>query len=523
MSLEEGIHQKGRQRDSVIHSAAAMSAGTLGSRILGYLRDMAIYAFFPHLARDAFLVAFQLPNLFRRLLGEGSLAASFIPVYVEKDEVEAQKLANALLSFLWVAASCMCALGIVFMDELLPLVVSGEGYAQVAGKTELTVSLARIMFSYLFLVTTYAYYMSILNALGEFFIPALAPSVFNGVLIVTSIWAGLSSAPSYLAWGVLVGGVLQVGLVFWSLSRKSKLPKLTFKWRVPGFFLVLRNMVPGMMGMGISQLMTLANLYFASRLVEGTHSYLYLGHRILEFPQSLISISLGAALLPILSRLWKKGKPQEMLATVDHHIRLLLFLAVPSAVGMYLLAGPIIEVLFLRGEFSPSDGKTTALVVQLMSFLLVAGSLNKVMVPTLYAIKNTWYPALVAAFCLLLHLGLAHMWTLEYGIKGLVGSMVVSGFCHMVGIFVGVQLFVGPLRWRKALWSQWKTGIAAGVMGIAVFWIYGIFMKISISAYLGLPFSVAAGVAVYFVIAHLLRSQECEEVLSLFYSRWGRR
>lgn len=505
------------KKGSVIRSAAAMSMGTLGSRILGYLRDMALYAFFPHLTRDAFIVAFQLPNLLRRILGEGSLAVSFIPVYVEKNEEDAHRLASALMSFLWVIASLICVAGIVFMDQWLPLAVSGEGFAKMAGKTDLTVSLARVMFAYLFLVTTYAYYMAILNALGEFFLPALAPALFNLVLIGASLWGGLVKDPMYLAWGVIVGGSVQVGLVFWSLARKSRLPGFTLKWRVPGFFLVLRNVVPGVIGMGISQLMALANIYFASRLAEGTHSYLYLGHRILEFPQSLISVSLGAALLPTLSRLWGSGKHQEMLDTVSDHIGFLLFLAIPSAVGLYTLSEPIVAFLFLRGEFSPSDVVKTSLVLQILSLLLLAGSLNKVMVPALYAIKNTWYPSLVSSLCLLLHIGIAHLWTVEYGIQGLVGSMMISGFCNMAGILIGIRLFIGPLQLGKTLWGQWKTGVSAGCMGLVI-WV-GTFVKTPFGRHMELLILIGIGMGVYFSMASLLKSEDCDRVRGFLHHR----
>ncbi len=509
-------------KSSVLSSAGAMSMGTMGSRILGYLRDVLLYAFFPHLARDAFIVAFQLPNLFRRVLGEGSLAVSFIPVYVEKNEEEAQKLANALMSFLWVIASLVCTLGIVFMDQLLPLAVSGEGYARVAGKVDLTVSLAQIMFAYLFFVTTYAYYMAILNALGEFFIPALAPAAFNITLIAATLWAGLAQSPKVLAWGVVVGGFFQVSLVFWSLYKKSKLPRWTLRWRTPGFVLVLQNMAPGIIGVGVSQLMTLANLYFASQLGQGTHSYLYLGQRILELPHSLISISLGSALLPTLAKLWREKNSTKVLDTVSYHLQFLLFLVIPSAVGMYILALPMIEVLFLRGEFGVSDVLVTASVIQVLSFLLVASSLNKVMVSALYAIKNTWYPAVVSLFCLILHMVLAHFWTPQFGIQGLVASMTFSGFCNVAGVFLGLWYFVGPLSWGSILRNQWKTFVSAGCMGLSLVWVQDIFSFLSPSSpvlgsvELSLPLLVLVGGGVYFLTAHVLKSRECAEITVFF-------
>ena len=419
--------QTGRGAPSVISSAAAMSMGTLASRVLGYVRDLVLYGLFPHTIRDAFIVAMQLPNIFRRILGEGALSFSFIPVYVEASEADAQKLASALMSFLWVLASFICIVGIFFMDQLLPLAVGGGGYEKIAGKIELTVLFARIMFFYLFLVTNICLLYGDSQRSWGVLYPRLSSSLFNGAFIAMALWAGLSQRPVYLAWGVIVGGLLQVALVFWALGRRSRRPQWTWHWRVPGFFLVLRKMVPSVMGMGVLQLMSLVNIYFASHLDEGSHSYLYLGQRILELPQSLISISLSTALLPTLSRLWSAGRPKEMLATMDRHLRLLLFLAVPCAVLMYLFAEPIVVMLFLRGEFSPSDAEITSDLIKIFSLLLLVGSLNRVMVPALYAVKNTWYPALISSLCLLFHVVLAYF-LINYGIEGLVLAMVISGF-----------------------------------------------------------------------------------------------
>ena len=455
------------------------------------------------------------------------MSFSFIPVYVSMDEEDAKSLANALMSLLWVVSSLICVFSIVFMDQLLPVLVGGGGYEKIVGKVELTVLLARIMFIYLFLVTTYAYYMSILNVLGEFFIPALAPAFFNGALILASLWAGFSQSPLYLAWGVCLAEFCKWARLLGS-GEEVKAAKVDVEVEgAGGLFLVLRKMVPSLMGIGVLQLMTLVNIYFASYLTQGSHSFLYLGQRILELPQSLISVSLSAALLPTLSRLGGAGKTEGMLSLLGHHVKLLLFLTLPCAVFMYILSEPIVVTLFLRGEFSVEDAKLTASVISIFSLLLLIGGMNRVMVTVLYSVKNTWYPALVSFVCLLFHIGMAQLLIEDYGVKGLVGSMVISGFCNVSAIFIGIRLFVGDFPLGGILFSQWKTGVAALGMGGVVFLLYDVYTRFFGSFYetlfdWGLFLALFLGVGVYFCMAYLLKSELCEEVKALFWDRFKR-
>lgn len=510
-----------------------MSLGTILSRVLGMARDMVLAAFFPRLVTDAFVVAFRLPNMFRRLLGEGSLAVSFIPVYIERMQEEGEatlkpgegaSLANALFTLLVVAVSLLSVLGTIYMEPILNLLVSGKGFQQVPGKIEVTVVLGRIMFSYLFLVMTYAFFMAIANAHKKFLIPALAPAVFNFVVILSAFLpSGEQTLPGkYLAWGVLVGGVVQVLLVGGQLVRMHLLPRLTLRCRVKGVATVLTNMIPGLLGMGVLQLMTLVNVQFASRLEQGTHSYIYWADRILELPQSLIAISLGAALLPQLSRLWVQGQAEKMRETAQHHLKLLLFLATPSAVGMYVLSLPIIEVLFMRGQFQMKDAQQTALVVEIYSFLLVASSLNKVAVPSFYAIKNTWLPALVSVISLTVHIILANAWVDLYGLKGLVGSTAVSGFLNVTLTLIFYRWLIGPLGivgLLKAMLSYLPGLIALGLSAHYIYWgslnLINSFLPLTFSRVISLGLSICSAGLLYFLIARVLRVEEGMQVLGL--------
>ena len=507
-----------------------MSLATLISRILGYVRDALLTAMLNPTAKDAFLVAFRLPNMFRRLLGEGSLSVSFIPVFVDhlsrpEDQVKAKNLSASIFTLLMIVSSILSVLGILFMEQLLGEVLSGKGYQQIPGKMDMTVLLARIMFFYLFLITSYAYLMAILNALKSFFIPALAPALFNFVFILALLtpaeWS--DGLEQNVAWGVLIGGAVQVLVVSYALVKKGFFPGISFVFNSPSVKKVLFNMIPGMLGLGILQLMSLFNIYFASRLHEGSHTYIYLADRILELPQSLIAVSLGVALLPTLSEKWAQGKRLEMIEMGQSHLKLLLFLSLPSAVGMFVLAKPIVEVLFMRGEFSEVDVQQTLLVVQLYSFLLIASSVVKVIAPSFYAIKNTWVPALISALCLLLHVVVANQWTYYFGLQGLVGSTVLSGFVNAFLLYVFYQKFIGKLSLIQLIKDLWPLVISISFMAFTITKSYllisnGLHALISPSWARGLALgaSMALGGTVYFYVCSLMRVKESQAIISLF-------
>lgn len=508
--------EKNNKNQGVVRSAAAMSAGTLMSRILGLVRDMVLAAGFSTSFKDAFVVAFRLPNLFRRLFGEGSLNVSFIPVYVEKKSLSPgseTELSSAVFSLLILITSSLSLLGVLFMPEIMAKVLAGEGFQSIPGKMHMTIVLGRIMFSYLFLVTTYAFFMAISNAHKKFLIPALAPALFNLVFIVFALlpneWGKVEGEVA--AWGVLVGGVFQVILVGLQLLKMGKLPYFTLKFKTPGVSTVLKNMLPGLLGLGVLQIMSVVNIYFASRLGEGSHSYIYFADRILELPQSLIAISLGAALLPTLSEYWSSGENKKMRDFGQYSLRLLLFLALPSAVGMFILAEPIVNLLYGRGEFSPVDVQVTANIVRLYSFLLVASSFVKVLIPSFYAIKNTITPAVASVICLVLHLIMAHFFTNIWGLNGLVLATVLSGFTNMFLLLFFYFKYIGAFVFKPMFSSVFKMLVP--LFGLALISHFGHILLVSlidpgfIYKLMLLPLIAIAGL-VYFILAHFFKVPE---------------
>lgn len=426
-----------------------MAFGTMTSRVLGLVRDMAFAAMFSRTVTDAWGVAFRLPNMFRRLLGEGSLSVSFIPVFVEARVADAQgrrahNLVNSFYTLLLLLLGVLTALGILFAEPIVKLLVEGH-FSDVPGKFELTVRMAQIMFCFIFLMSTYAFFMGILNALGQFALPAMAPTLFNIAMIIANFipkeWQAVEG--DALAWGVVIGGVLQTCVLIPALIKTGYFPRISGLWKNPDVAKVWKNMLPGMLGMGLLQITTIINTNFASSLGEGSNTYIYLADRLLELPLSLVSVSLGTALLPSLARMWSEKKPQQMIDTTNYYLRLNLFVAVPAAIGLYMLAAPIVTLLFGRGQFVSEDIALTAMVVQVYSLTLIASSSVRVLVPSFYAIKNTWFPAVVSGICLVFHILMAPHFMEWRGLQGLVFSTFLSAALNFVFLKIGFHYLIG--------------------------------------------------------------------------------
>lgn len=457
-------------RKKVLKSAFLMASGTLTSRILGLFRDIALGALFDRAVTDAWTAAFRVPNLFRRLFGEGSLAVSFIPVFVQTQSEDpsghrARNLANAFYSLLLVLLGVLTLLGIVFIEPLFQLLLSSQ-YSVDTAKWELTLRMGRIMFGFVFFVCTYAFYMGILNALGSFGLPALAPALLNISMLVFTFLppAWFPVHGDGLAWGVLFGGLLQAALLAVALKQRNYLPRWQTAMWTPEVKQVVRGMLPGLIGMGLLQFSTLVNLYFASALPQGSISWVYWADRLLELPLSLISVSIGAALLPTLSDFASRGLKEQFQKTAEESFLMNLFLAWPAALGLFVLAEPIIEVLFLRGKFTAQDVQMTAMILRVYAVSLLLVSCSRVLMPLYYSMKNTKVPMVLAMVSLVLHIVLAPALMQRWGLQGLVMSGVVSALLNTVLLMGLLQRFSPGLRFRNLLVPALKFVLAGAGM-----------------------------------------------------------
>ncbi len=463
-------HEKNRA-GGVGGSALLLAIGTLLSRILGLIRDALTARYFPVEVRDAFLVAFRLPNIFRRVLGEGALSVGLLPqlvaVRAEKGDEAERDLAGAVGGVIFVLMSTLCLLGLLFMEEIVGVLVGGETYLSVPGKIQRTVALSRIMFGFLILMSAFAFFMTVLQSRKKFLLTALAPCLFNLTMIATALVSkSTMTADRALAWAVLLGGLLQFALLLPEIWRLKLWPHFNMNWSDVHVRKVLVGILPGMFGLGIVQIITLVNLRFAASLPQGTHSYFYFADRLLEFPLSLVVVSIGSALLPTLSHLWEHGKKDEMSSTLNHYFCLILFVALPAATGLFVLSEPIAEVLFVGKEFRVSEANIVADLIQIAAPGLVLLAGVRLLSQGFYAMKNTWYPGVAALVSLIGHVVLAWTLTRKFQISGLAWATTLSSGLHFFMLAAAYNRWVGSLNWRHILRSIVVFAGGCALMGL---------------------------------------------------------
>jgi putative peptidoglycan lipid II flippase len=430
-----------------------MAFGTMTSRILGQVRESLLAYYFDKRITDAWNAAFRLPNMFRRLLGEGSLSVSFIPVFVEAQQdsqKRAQNLVNSVYSFLLLVLGTLTTLGILYPQPLLNLVLD-QAYILDHEKYLLTLRMTKIMFGFIFFISSYAFSMGILNALGQFALPAIAPTFLNICMIISTL------LPDSYFWvhgdqlsiGVLIGGAVQLLILIPALVKSGYFPKISFDYRNPDFLRVMRNMGPGLLGMGLVQFTTIINLRFSSSLPEGTISYINYVDRLVELPLSLISVSLGTALLPALSGFLARNEKQKFSFIARHYLELNLMMTMAAAAGLYVLAQPIVQLLFGRGRFGPENVLATSEILKTYCWIMIFSSGVRVLTPAYYAVKNTWFPALVACICLIVHLIVAPLLMAQFQVHGLMISTIISATLNLSLLLIFFKKLVGDFEYLK--------------------------------------------------------------------------
>lgn len=429
-----------------------MALGTMTSRVLGQLRESLLAAYFDKRITDAWGAAFRLPNMFRRLLGEGSLSVSFIPVFVEArqdSQLRAQNLVNTVYTFLLLLLGCLTTFGVLYPDPLLNLVLDAS-YIADTEKYLLTLRLTKLMFGFIFFISSFAFTMGILNALGQFALPAVAPTIWNICMIISTVlpneWFAVTG--DQLAWGVLLGGALQAAILVPSLIQAGYLPKFSFDYKNKDFQKVVRNMGPGLVGMGLLQFTTVVNLRFSSSLIEGTISYINYVDRLIELPLSIISVSLGTALLPMLSGLLAKNEKQKLSETAQYYLELNLLVTMAAAAGLYSLAEPIVQLLFGRGRFTANDVYLTAEILKTYCWIMIFSSGVRVLTPAYYAVKNTWFPAVVATVCLATHMMVAPYLMQFLQVRGLLISTTLSAAINLFLLLLFFPKFIHAFAYK---------------------------------------------------------------------------
>jgi putative peptidoglycan lipid II flippase len=384
---------------------------TMASRVLGFARDMLIAAFLgAGPVADAFFVANRLPNLFRRLFGEGAFSAAFVPAFSGLLAAEGKAAAQG---FAEQAAAVLVfwLLGLTVLAEIfMPTVVAGlaPGFRAEPEKFALAVQLCRITFPYMPLICLAALLSGVLNGLDRFAAAAAAPVVYNIVSIgfLLGLMHVLPTAGHALAIGVSASGVVQLALLGWAVRRCGMRLRLPRPRLTPAMRLLLRRMGPGLIGAGVTQLNLAVDVVIASLLPAGTVSVLYYADRVNQLPLGTIGVAIGTALLPTLSRQALAGQAGAALATLNRALEYALLLTVPAALALLVIGGPVIEVLFHRGAFDAGQVALTGQALGAYAVGLPAFVLVKVLVPGFFARGDTAMPVKIGMAIVALNLAL---------------------------------------------------------------------------------------------------------------------
>ena len=493
---------------------------TMLSRILGLVRDIVFARFFgAGLIMDAFLVANRIPNMLRRFFAEGAFSAGFIPVlarYREKESHEGVRDFVASMAGTFAIVLFIVTVIGVIAAPLLVLIVA-PGFVGEGGDFDLAAVMLRFTFPYLMFVSLTAFAGGVLNTFGRFGVPAFTPVILNVVLIAAAVWLSpaLDEPVMALAYAVFIAGLLQLVFQLPFLARIGVLSRPRWAPRHEGVRRALRLMIPAIFGSSVAQINVLIGGIIASMLGVGSISYLYFSDRLMEFPLGLFGIALATVTLPYLSRLWSSGATETFADTLDWSMKVATLIAVPAALGLVLLAEPLVATLFFGGIFDVNDVVMTALALQAYAIGLVGFSFVKILAPAFFAREDTKTPVRYGIVALVSNavLSVASAWYLTrsgYSAPhvGLAASTSVSALLNGALLYSGLKRS-GVLRtgsgWPALLTRAAFANVAMCALLVSMarpleWWVTaGLFGRAG-----WLAASVVAGAGIYFVILFVL-------------------
>jgi len=454
-------------------SAGLSGMATLASRVLGLIRDLVLATLFGagH-EMDAFVVAFRVPNLVRDLFAEGALSAAFVPTFTRRlacaGKTEAWRLGNNLLNALVVVTLTVVAAGFLFAKPLVTL-YAGQ-FQDVPGKIELTIDLARVMLPFLTLAAVAAALMGMLNSLHHYFVPALAPSMFNVATIACAIglvpvMPALGLPPILaVAIGALVGGVGQIAVQWPSLRREGFRYRATLDFRDRSLLPVLLLMGPGTLGLAATQLNLFVTTFLATGQGEGAVSWLQYAFRLMYLPLGLFGVSIATALLPAAARHAAANSDRDVRSTVADGLSLMLAVNVPATFGLLVLAPDIVGLLFEHGRFLPGDTLATAAAVRCYAVGLIGYSATRIASPVFYALGSSRTPALVSMTAVVINIAAS---LVLIGWLAFLGLALATSMAAIAGGALSVALLgrrLGGLDVRALVLFGLKVTAATAIM-----------------------------------------------------------
>lgn len=431
-------------RPNLLRAFATVSGMTLISRVTGFVRDILIAGVLgAGLAADAFLIAFQFPNLFRRLFAEGAFSAGFVPIFSEILEKEGREKARKFAEEAFAVLALTLLVFVLAMMAAMPvaLFAIAPGFDQVPGQMERATELARIAFPYLFFISLVSLQSGVLNALDRFAAAAATPILLNLTLISAVLFALESQADAAvaLAWGVSLAGIFQFAWLAWRVRAAGMPLGLVAPRLSPRVKQLLKRILPVVFGASLYQLNLLVDKIIATLVAVGAVSWLYFADRVNQLPLGVIGVGIGVALLPLLSRSIQSGKEADALHAQNRAIEISLMLTLPAAVGLLVLAGPIAATLYERGAFTAADREAVSAALAAFAAGLPAYVLIKALAPGFFGRQDTATPVKISVAAMIVNiiLNLILMW--PFGHVGIALATAISAWLN-AGLLAGVLI-----------------------------------------------------------------------------------
>ena len=509
----------------------------LCSRVLGLIREQVFAGLFGAGKNlDAFLMAFRLPNLLRDLFAEGALSTAFITTFSGKIATEgdesAWRLANKVATLTAVFMGGVTLLGILFAPQLVDLLTWGSWPPD---KTALTILLTRIMWPFMLLVSLAALVMGILNAKHVFGPPAMASSYFNLGSIIGGVAIGWWLDPHFgarsltgLAIGTLIGGAWQLIAQFPSLHRVGYKYRADFQWRDEGVRTVLGLMAPAVIAASAVQVNVLVNSGFAASLGNGPVSWLNIAFRLMQLPLGIFGVAIGTVTLPLVSKSAAIGNIDEFRTILARGMRLAFLLTIPSAIGLAMLASPIISVIYQHGRFTAEMTRQTASALQFYAVGLVSYAVLKVLTPAFYAIGKRNTPMVVSFLAIGTNLFLNWLFTfrLGWGHRGLAFSTSLVATINFLLLYALMWRHTRRLETRRMLAGLGKICVAGMLLALvcwaANYWWLDAWEQLRFFKKLCvLLAAILVSLITFFGAAFLLRVDEVQDLVDLVRRRTG--
>lgn len=508
-------------------AAGVIGLAVMCSRVLGLVREQVCAALFGGGgAMDAFTAAFRIPNLLRDLFAEGALSTAFVATFsktaARSNDAAAWRLANKIATMAAVVLGAICVLGIVFSPQLVATLAPGFNPAKAA----LTVTLTRIMFPFILLVSLAALVMGMLNAKNVFGMPAMASSFFNLGSIAGGVVLGYWLDPQFgplalvgLAIGTLIGGGLQLGVQLPHLHRLGFRYRPDFNWRDPGVGAVLALMGPSVIAASTTQFNVLVNSIFASHLGDGPIFWLAIAFRLMQLPLGLFGVALATVTLPLLSRLAVAGNRPAFRDELARGMRLAFLMTIPCTIGLMMLAEPIVSVLYQHGRFDAHQTMEAAGALRFYAIGLAGYAALKVLINAFYALDQRRTPMYVSCFAVALNLLLNWIFTrqLGWGHRGLAFSTGCVATCNFLVLYALMHRHLQRLETRRMATLLFKVAVASAALALVCWssqhWLLADWARQPFAARLGgLSLTIVIGIAVFLWCGALLRIEELREL-----------